>query len=67
MNENRANILKCIELIINVLGYPPSYREIAEVCDLSISTVHYHIQALIRDGELTMKPRCGRTLQLQVR
>ncbi len=58
----QTHILRCI---MARPGYPPSLQEIGHAVGLaSKSTVHAHIQALIRKGCLTAAPKTVRTLRL---
>lgn len=45
-------------------GYTPSYREIAERLDTSLSHVHRFITALERRGHLIRRPGVARTFKV---
>lgn len=48
----RQQILQFLEDFVRREGYSPSYREIATALGLGVSTVHYHVSLLERDGSL---------------
>ena len=46
-------------------GWPPSYREIGDECDIkSTSNVKYWIDKLVEEGRLEQKARTARTIRV---
>jgi Mn-dependent DtxR family transcriptional regulator len=43
-------------------GYPATMRELADVMQLSLTTVAYHLRFLQEVGYLTMTPRTSRSI-----
>ena len=65
--RTRDVILDCIVQYIKVHGYPPTVREICDMCGLkSTNTVHNHIQRLITDGKLETDAEYGSSRALRV-
>ena len=63
--ERRQRILECIARTVELRGYPPSVREIADDVGLaSTSAVHHHLLALERDGLLERATHSSRALRL---
>jgi len=65
MNEQRDDILDFLSAYINVHGYSPSMREIAEAIGRSVSTVYYHMQLLEKWGLVTHQPRKARSYRVK--
>ncbi|WP_182101729.1 LexA family protein [Niallia taxi] len=62
-NKRREAILLCIKKNIEVNGYPPTVREIADEVGLSsTSTVHGHLDRLEREGYIKRDPNKPRTI-----
>ena len=47
---SKARVLEAIASITESLGYPPSYRDIAETVGLAHSAVYYIVESLRADG-----------------
>lgn len=61
----QKDVFEFIKSYISQKGYPPSVREICVGVDLkSTSTVHGHIESLIKKGLLKKDPTKPRTLEL---
>ena len=58
----RRRILRFVQEFGQREGHSPSQREIAEGLGLSVSTVHYHVSVLERDGTLCRNPGQPRTI-----
>jgi SOS-response transcriptional repressor LexA len=57
-------ILKYIENYTNLLGYPPTYREIGQATGRSTTAAYYHCTKLVRMGRLSRVPLKVRTLRV---
>ena len=65
LSEKQRAVLRFIREFIEENEYAPSFREIARAFGLkSLSTIHKHIQSLIRKGHLEMEERGARSLAL---
>lgn len=65
LTERQRQTLQLIADMVAERGYPPSVREIGEVLGLaSSSTVHSHLQALVRKGYLKIDPTKPRAIEL---
>ncbi len=63
LSESRRRVLTAIAALTASKGYPPTVREIGKAAGLSsTSTVHAHLQALVRDGWITHDPASPRTI-----
>jgi repressor LexA len=62
VQDRRGRILSFIHRYSMENGYSPTVREMAEASGLaSTSTVHFHLQEAVRDGELRYLPGRSRT------
>ena len=61
-DRQRRRILAFIREFGRREGYSPSYREIAEVLGLAISTVSYHVSVLENEGSLRREHGQPRTI-----
>ena len=53
ISKKQLEILEYIKSEILRIGYPPAVREICEAVDLkSTSSVHAHLQRLLREGKI---------------
>jgi repressor LexA len=65
LSDRQAKILDYIRHVTKVRNYPPSVREIGEAVGLSSSsTVHNHLNQLVRRGLIRRDPSKSRTVQL---
>lgn len=65
-SNKRAEILSFLHEFTAKHGYAPSIREIMSAVGLnSTATVHYHLAALRKDGEISMEDGKNRTISLQ--
>ena len=65
LSKREKDILKCIERQIELVGYPPSVREIGKIVGLrSTATVHGYLAGLERKGYIKKESQKGRTLRL---
>lgn len=65
LSEKQRAVLRFIEEFVGEKAYAPSYREMAEALELkSLSSIHKHVQALIRKGHLEMEERGARSVAL---
>ena len=56
-------ILAYIEGYLLSVGYPPTFQEIAEGCNISSkSTVSYYLDKLVGEGKITKKPGIPRSI-----
>jgi len=63
--ERRKRIMKSIKDYISVKGFPPTVREIGESVELySSSTVHQHMEVLIREGYISMEKGIPRSIRI---
>src|SRR5262245_49095431 len=65
--RNEARTERCFQLIADWperYGVPPSYRELAVELDCQVSTVHWHVSNLVRQGRVTWSPGKNRTLRV---
>lgn len=60
----RDGILDAIRTITNATGQSPSVREIAEVADVSVATLHAYLQRMREEGVITWTEKHHRSLQL---
>lgn len=67
ITKQDLKVLDFIKSYIAQYGYPPSYREIGEGVNMySNATVYYHIQKLIKFGEIeTDHPGAPRAIRLK--
>lgn len=64
-STKREEILAFLNQFIGEYGYPPSVREIAQAVGLkSTASVHYHLDALNRSGEITVDGSKNRAITL---
>ena len=62
-NNKQAEIMDYIQNKINIEGYSPSIREIAEDVNLkSTSSVQHHLNNLVKKGMIEKKPNLSRSL-----
>ncbi|MCI0543183.1 MAG: transcriptional repressor LexA [Actinobacteria bacterium] len=65
VTERQQQILEYIKQMVGERGYPPSVREIGEALGLSSpSTVHSHLNALVREGTLRRDPTKPRAIMV---
>jgi repressor LexA len=65
LTKRQKEILDYVTQYIEVHGYAPSYREIAEAFKLgSVATIAEHIESLVQKGLLTKRDNDARSLQL---
>lgn len=65
LTDRQRQALQLIAEAVAHHGYPPSVREIAEAMGLaSPSTVHSHLQALVKKGYLRVDPTKPRAIEL---
>lgn len=65
LTDRQRQTLQFIAEAVAGRGYPPSVREIGEAMGLaSTSTVHSHIQALVKKGYLKVDPTKPRAIEL---
>ena len=63
LTDRQQQVLEFIRRTVNERGYPPSVREIGEALHLSSpSTVHSHLNALVRAGALRRDPAKPRAI-----
>jgi repressor LexA len=65
LTDRQRQTLQYIAETVSERGYPPSVREIGEALGLaSSSTVHSHLQALVKKGYLKIDPTKPRAIEL---
>lgn len=65
LTKRQKEVLDYISQYIEVHGYAPSYREIAEAFNLgSVATVADHVETLVAKGLLSKSDNSARSLQL---
>ena len=64
MTESDLKVYKFIVQYIKDNGYAPTYREIANGINLTLSTVVAHINHLEIDGWITTKPYAPRAIKV---
>lgn len=65
LTKRQKEVLDYISQYIEVHGYAPSYREIAEAFNLgSVATVADHVETLVSKGLLSKSDNSARSLQL---
>ncbi len=62
--ERTGQVVGLVAAWLEECGYPPTMRELSEAMDLSLSTVHHHVQRAIAEGWLTHHQRIARGLRL---
>lgn len=60
----REQILRFIQQYTDENGWPPSRREMAEHTGVTLTTVQFHIDKMVREGLLTRAPGVGRALRI---
>lgn len=60
----RDGILEVIETLTNASGKAPSIREIAEVADVSIATLHLYLTKMKEEGLISWTERHHRSLRV---
>lgn len=64
LTPRQAQILDFVRNFINANDYPPSLDEIATHLGLhAVSTVHYHVEQLVRKGRLNKRWNANRSLE----
>ncbi|MER2057320.1 MAG: transcriptional regulator [Niallia sp.] len=65
LTQKQQNVLNALEVYINKNGYPPSYRQLADIVNLkSSSTVSMYLLKLKSAGYVTWEEGCPRTLSI---
>lgn len=54
--DRKARVLKSVALFQEDHGYPPSYRDLAEMLGVAHSLVHGYVKALRADGLIDERP-----------
>jgi repressor LexA len=68
LTPQQSRILGHIAGYLDVHGYGPSIREIAQLAGLAAQSVAlYHVKALERAGMLTREPHIARSIRLTTR
>lgn len=63
LTQRQAEILNYVETYVNENKFSPSYREIAQAFGISsISSIHKHIQSLLRKGALQKEHYSARSI-----
>jgi len=62
--DTKDYVFQYIEEYLEEKRYPPTRREIAEALDISVSTVQYHVKALVLDGLIAVVPKISRGITI---
>ena len=57
-------ILIFIRTYVEANAIPPTFREIAQGCSLSLAATSYRIHSLVKEGQLALEPRQARGVRL---
>ena len=63
--ERQLYVLQAIQDFIENHGYPPTIRDVAGLCQLSVNGVYHHIRALEKCKRITRANDKARSIQLQ--
>lgn len=61
----RDGILQAIESLTGATGRSPSMREIAEISDVSVATLHSYLGRMREEGLIEWSPRSHRSLRVR--
>ena len=65
MTPKQKVVFEFITLYIQMKGYAPSYKNIADAIGItSKSTIHKYVQKLRRQGYLSVQPRAVRSMRV---
>ena len=65
LTERQQQVLDYIKQTVNDRGYPPSVREIGDAVGLSSpSTVHSHLNSLVKAGMIKKDPSKPRAIRM---
>lgn len=59
-----VEVLDGIEDFMETNGYPPTYRDLAESLNVSLSTIYIRVERLAGKGLVEKRPRCARGLSV---
>lgn len=60
----KDSVIYAIKQLTDQRGAPPSLRDVAEVTDISVSTLHHYLPRMADEGLLTWQPKSHRTVRL---
>lgn len=60
----RDSIIMAIKRLSDRYGKPPTLREVSELCDVSVATLHTYMPQLAEEGLITWQPRSHRSVRL---
>lgn len=61
----RDGILTAVQTLTNANGQAPSLREVADVADISVATLHSYLRRMRDEGVVTWTEKHHRSLQVQ--
>lgn len=61
---NRDTVISAIADLSREHGKPPTLREVSEVTDISVSTLHSYVNRMHDEGWVAWQPRSHRSIRL---